>query len=46
MPGRAQRQEVDYVRELEAGARHINTSSSVRTSKYGCCSEYHRFTLR
>jgi len=27
------------VRKLEAGASHLNTSGSVRTSQSGCCSE-------
>jgi len=36
----------DCVRELEAGASHLNTSSSIRTSQSQCCSEYHRFSLR
>jgi len=32
---------LNYVRKLEAGASHLNTSGSVRTSQSGCCSEYH-----
>jgi len=36
----------NYVRKLEAGASHLNTSGSVHTSQSGCCSEYHCLSLR
>jgi len=35
-----------YVQKLEAGASHLNTSVSVRTSQSGCCSEYHCLSIR
>jgi len=37
---------LNCVRKLEAGASHLNTSGSVRTSQSGCCSEYHCLSLR
>ena len=37
---------LNCVRKLEAGASHLNTSGSVRTSQSGCCSEYHCVSLR
>jgi len=36
----------NYVRKLEAGASHLNTTGSVRTSQSWCCSEYHCLSLR
>ena len=32
---------LNCVRNLQAGASHLNTSGSFRTSQSGCCSEYH-----
>jgi len=37
---------LNCARKLEAGASHLNTSGSVRTSQSGCCSEYHCLSLR
>jgi len=38
---------LDCVRELKAGAsQKVMTSDIIHTSKSGCCSKYHRFSLR
>jgi len=37
---------LNCVRKREAGASHLNTSGSVRSSQSGCCSKYHCLSLR